>query len=695
MPAEPVSQPTVPRTTFSSPTLRRAFHVRLAVVAFAVAAVGFLIDRLVASSVEDLAVSQVRSLSATTAANLRDWFTRRRALANVLASHPDVREAALPILSGDTRSAEHLRTLLLGFAEQFEIESFSMCTPDGAVVFAKEGVTPGMRVAKEYEDAMRRSLAGEATISPPATHAFRGAEGLAITATAPVSDGTTVRGVFSLRFEPRGGYMRLFEAARPGETGETYAVDAMGRLASRSRFFEQIRDAGLVAPGTDTAMLLIDLRDPGRSLADAAGVDRSTLPLTRSAKEVTAGHEGFDATGYGGYRGVPVVGAWVPVTEFGLGVVTEMEVAEAFRPLRRLRVVFGSLTLLLGIAGVVAMSMLRRSEVSARRAAKAEQKLRELGQYNLERKLGEGGMGAVYLATHRVLRRKTAVKLIRGEMSPDAVRRFEREAQITCNLTHPNTVSLYDYGKAQDGTIYFAMEFLRGKDMEHIVRDHGPLPPARVIHFLAQAAGSLAEAHAASLIHRDIKPGNLFVCERGGIADFVKVLDFGIAKRTEPGAAETSPGMITGTPLYIAPECVLGRGTPDARADLYSLGCVAWFLLTGRPLFMNDAVMAVLMAHVKEPVPSLREAVAGPLSEDLERLVLRLLAKSPDDRPASAAQLLRELQACADWGRWTQDDARAWWAAHPLPEPAAEGAFEPPGGTAASGPKILMTHGSI
>jgi tRNA A-37 threonylcarbamoyl transferase component Bud32 len=696
MSAETVTSSPVGRSTLTSPTLRRAFHVRLVAVVVALVAVGLLIDRLVASAVEDLAVSQVRALSATTAANLRDWFTKRRELATVLASHPDVREAALPILAGDARGAEHLRTLLLGFAEQFEIESFSVCAPDGKIVFAKEGVSPGMHVAHEYEDEVRRSLAGESTISAPETHAFRGAEGLAITATAPVADGADVRGVLSLRFEPRGGYMRLFESARPGDTGETYAVDAQGRLASRSRFFAELRDAGLAAPRDDTAMLLIDLRDPGKRLVDAAGVDRGSLPLTLPVREVTAGREGFDADGHRDYRGVPVVSAWTPVPEFGLGVVTQMDVAEAFRPLRRLRVVFASLTLLLGAAGVVAVVMMRKSEISARRVEKAEQKLRELGQYNLERKLGEGGMGAVYLATHRVLRRKTAVKLMRRETSPDAVRRFEREARITCSLTHPNTVSVYDYGAAQDGTLYLAMEFLRGKDMDRIVRDHGPLPPARAIHFLAQTAGSLAEAHAAGLVHRDVKPANLFVCERGGILDFVKVLDFGVAKRTSPDAGETSPEMLSGTPLYMSPECGLGAGEPDGRADLYSLGCVAWFLLTGKPVYERKTVMEVLMAHLQAPVPPLRDAAPSPVPADLERIVLRLLAKSPSDRIDGAAHLLVELQACADWGRWTQDDARAWWARHPLPEPtAADAAPEAPARAAESDPKILTLHGTV
>jgi serine/threonine protein kinase len=445
----------------------------------------------------------------------------------------------------------------------------------------------------------------------------------------------------------------------------------------------------------DTAILVMEMRDPGRPLAQAAGVDRASLPLTLPVREVTAGREGFDTDGHRDYRGVSVVAAWTPVSEFGLGVVAQMDFAEAFRPLGRLRIVFGSLTLLLGGAGVVAVSMMRRSEVAARRVEKVERQLRELGQYTLERKLGEGGMGAVYLATHRVLRRRTAVKLIRGETSPEAVRRFEREAQLTCNLTHPNTVSLFDYGKAQDGTLYFAMEYLSGMDMERIVRDHGPMPPARVIHFLAQAAGSLGEAHAAHLVHRDIKPANLFVCERGGIADFVKVLDFGVAKQTGPGVAETSPGAISGTPLYMAPECALGRHEPDGRADLYSLGCVAWFLLTGKPLFERGTVMEVLMAHLQADPPSLREAAPGAMPEDLERIVMRLLAKSPSDRFDGAAQLLAALQSCADRNRWTQEDARAWWARHPLPEPAADDAPDAPGPADRSGPKILMTHGSI
>jgi serine/threonine protein kinase len=378
------------------------------------------------------------------------------------------------------------------------------------------------------------------------------------------------------------------------------------------------------------------------------------------------------------------------VPEFGLGVITEMDVSEAFRPLWRLRLVFGALILLLGGAGVAATVTLRRSEVASRRAAQAEQKLRELGQYTLERKLGEGGMGAVYLATHRVLRRRTAVKLIRGETSPDAIRRFEREAQITCHLTHPNTVALYDYGTAADGTLYFAMEYLRGRDMAHLVGEFGPLPPARVVHLLAQAAGSLAEAHAAKLIHRDIKPANLYVCERGGIHDFVKVLDFGIAKGIQPGAGETAPGTIIGTPLYLAPECVLGRSPADGRSDLYSLGCVAWYLLTGTNLFARETAVAVVMAQVNDPVPPLAPSVPGGLAPDLERVVLGLLAKSPDHRPATAAQLLRDLRACADWGRWTEDDARDWWEKHPLPEQPADSDDGPP-----SVPTIFTTHGPV
>ena len=304
---------------------------------------------------------------------------------------------------------------------------------------------------------------------------------------------------------------------------------------------------------------------------------------------------------------------------------------------------------------------------------KAVSDIRRLGQYTLERKLGEGGMGVVYRASHAMLRRPTAIKLILPERADnEALLRFEREVQRTAMLTHPNTVTVYDYGRTTDGIFYYAMELLEGASLDEIVDVDGPQPAERVIHLLEQAAGSLAEAHDAGLIHRDVKPGNILVVDRGGIADLVKVVDFGLVKEVGTKAngdqpaepALTANNAITGTPLYIAPETLLAHETVDARADLYALGAVGYWLLTGTHVFDGRSVIDVFMKHVsmvpEPPSTRLNAAVAA----DLEQLILECLAKRPDDRPATAHVLRDRLRACAAAGSWTNARASRWWAEH-------------------------------
>jgi serine/threonine-protein kinase len=223
---------------------------------------------------------------------------------------------------------------------------------------------------------------------------------------------------------------------------------------------------------------------------------------------------------------------------------------------------------------------------------------RRLGQYTLLAPIGRGGMGIVYLARHALLRRKTVVKLINEDASPEAVNRFEREVQLTSQLTHPNTIAVYDFGRTAEGTFYYAMEHLEGSDLQRLVSKTGSLPPARVIHILRQVCGALEEAHTAGLIHRDIKPSNLFLCPRRGTADAIKVLDFGLAKELVAGPRSvllTLADGVIGTPLYMSPELVLPENKPDARSDLYALGAVAYYLLTGTPLFTGNSPVAVLM----------------------------------------------------------------------------------------------------
>jgi serine/threonine-protein kinase len=298
------------------------------------------------------------------------------------------------------------------------------------------------------------------------------------------------------------------------------------------------------------------------------------------------------------------------------------------------------------------LSQYRRAAVEARR----------LGPYTLIRKLGTGGMGEVYLAEHRLLKRPCAVKLIRSDRAaePLDLLRFEREVQATAGLTHPNAVQVFDYGHTPDSTFYYAMEYLPGLNLQDLVKRHGPLPPARAVHLLRQVCGTLREAHTAGLIHRDIKPGNIIVCERGGIPDVAKLLDFGLVRLMGGGGAElTQDGVITGTPAYMAPEQASGASV-DARADIYAIGGVAYFLLTGRPPFSGPSAMKIVAAHLYErPVPPSRHCSNVPA--DLEAVVLRCLGKAPADRFPDVASLEAALGACKCAGQWSPAEAAAWW----------------------------------
>jgi len=305
-----------------------------------------------------------------------------------------------------------------------------------------------------------------------------------------------------------------------------------------------------------------------------------------------------------------------------------------------------------------------RVEILRQKAIEA----RKLGQYLLKQRLGAGGMGEVHLAEHVLLRRPCAIKLIRPERAGDPTNllRFEREVQTTATLTHPNTVQIFDYGHADDGTFYYVMEYLAGLTLEQLVRQHGPLPEARAVHFLRQLCGALREAHAVGLIHRDIKPGNVMVCERGGVHDVAKLLDFGLVLPQgvgQDGERLTQEGAIAGTPAYVSPEQAGGRQDLNAPSDIYSVGCLAYFLLTGQPPFAGRPAVRMLAAHMYEP-PTPLTSRRPEVTEELQAVVLRCLAKEPGERFASAPDLETALAACPMAGRWTDQAAAAWWRAN-------------------------------
>lgn len=304
--------------------------------------------------------------------------------------------------------------------------------------------------------------------------------------------------------------------------------------------------------------------------------------------------------------------------------------------------------------GARAISRLRRQAAEAR----------QLGQYHLRRQIGSGGMGEVYLAEHQLLKRPCALKLIRpGSVGdPRAIARFEREVRLTATLSHPNTVEIYDYGRTQDGTYYYVMEYLPGLSLAGLVETFGPLPPGRVVYLLRQVCLALSEAHAAGLIHRDIKPSNIFASRRGGTDDIAKLLDFGLVlARSGPESLQLSgEGQVLGTPLFMSPEQATGGVELDGRSDIYSLGAVAYYLLTGHPPFEEDDGIRVLIAHAKDPVTPPSELLDH-IPEDLERVVLTCLSKVADDRFADARALESALAQCACARDWDEEHAARWW----------------------------------
>ena len=288
---------------------------------------------------------------------------------------------------------------------------------------------------------------------------------------------------------------------------------------------------------------------------------------------------------------------------------------------------------------------------------------RKLGQYTLVEKIGEGGMGTVYRAHHALLRRPTAIKLLPPERAGEMnLKRFEREVQMTALLTSPHTVAVYDYGRTPDGVFYYAMEYLDGIDLETLVTVEGPLPPGRVVHILQQVCAALHEAHAIGLIHRDVKPANILLGERGGVYDFAKVVDFGLVKDVQGtrSVALTAENTVTGTPHYMAPEAIRGDTEVGASSDIYALGATAYFLLAGRPPFEGPP-MEVFAHHLRTIPDPPSKYLGRPISAPLEAAVLETLEKDPARRPASVREFAERLAACQDVETWTEAEAAAWW----------------------------------
>ncbi|MBS2014107.1 MAG: serine/threonine protein kinase [Deltaproteobacteria bacterium] len=340
----------------------------------------------------------------------------------------------------------------------------------------------------------------------------------------------------------------------------------------------------------------------------------------------------------------------------------ECHAREADAPYKLPLLLYPALTAVWAGLGVVAAMLASRTIFGLRKKASEAQKL---GQYTLGAKIGEGGMGTVYRASHAMMKREVAIKLLPAERAgKGGIARFEREVQLTSRLESPNTIAIFDYGRTPDGTFYYVMEYIDGYSLDDLVTKFGAQPPGRVVHLVKQVCTALSEAHAIGLIHRDVKPANIALCERAGVFDVVKVLDFGLVKELGTDSAATAEASLTGTPLYLSPESIKAPDKVDARSDLYAVGGVAYWLLTATHVFEGSTVVEVCSHHLHTAPESPSSRLGSAIPPDLEAVVLRCLAKDPAERYANADALRDALDACECAEEWSDDEAAAWWAAH-------------------------------
>ena len=675
------------RATQSLSTVwRRHIWIRPLIVLVVLAIVGCWLKAKVESSLN----ASLRSVLQTTLQSereaVRNWLRMQRNQAESAATDSQIAAKIRSLIAQVHPNATSVELLSLPPAAELrqeidpllaaqEYDGFVVVERSGRVVASYRSELVGWQLTDlEMKPLREIGFAGQSLVLPPRKSKIAIPDRHGVTrvgvptmfAVAPVfGESGDVIALLGLRIQPEVEFTRILEIARIGETGETFAFDRNGVMLTNSRFDEQLRSIGLLTEGEDST-LNISLRDPGVDLTQGtrAKLPRSEQPMTLMATEAAVGRDGMNINGYRDYRGVPVVGAWQWLENDGFGIATKLDVREAHQTLDTINRAFWALFALLSAASLLMLLSMMRADRLAEQARLASLELKRLGQYTLEEKLGEGGMGVVYRAKHAMLHRPTAVKFLDATKTNEkSIARFEREVQLTSQLNHPNTIAIYDYGHTPEGVFYYAMEYLDGLNLQDLVERHGPQPEGRVIHILKQICGSLAEAHSIGLIHRDVKPANILLNVRGGMFDVVKLLDFGLVKLTDPSreALVTKTGGVVGTPLYMSPEAYKSPDDIDARSDLYAVGAVGYFLLTGTPLFIGESVLDILRQQVQSLPEPPSKRLKQPVSVELEELIMRCLAKSPDDRPKSAVEIIADLDKIPTATSWTDADARLWW----------------------------------
>lgn len=626
--------------------------------------------------------SELETLRDVEVAMLQNWLTAQEHNAESLANDSAVRQIVVTLLGRKTAAGQvdqthsDLGETLAPAMASHEYDGYVVVDKNLHVLAAHEPSLVGRKDLADhpgFSEFFETPFDGEPSVSRPfpsvlplKDHLGRVRTGTPIMlVAAPVRDeNLQIVAALAMRLRPDEEFTRILRLGQSGESGETYAFDREGLMLSSSRFDDNLILLGILPDVEGSRSILsVLVRDPGGDIEKGFRPEkrRHDLPLTQMVASAAAGETASDVEGYRDYRGVPVVGAWTWLPKYDFGVATEIDAAEAYRPLTILRRTFLGLFALLGLSSLAIFLFTIKVARLRREAQEAAIEAQQLGQYRLEQRLGAGAMGVVYKAKHALLRRPTAVKMIEPDkVTPEALAAFEREVQITSQLCHPNTVAIFDYGHTPEGLFYYAMEYLDGVSLQDLVDQYGPLPVGRVLDLLKQVCGSLYEAHTMGLVHRDIKPANVMLNRRGADPDVVKVLDFGLVKELD---GEGQRGM-AGTPLYMPPEAIEQPATVDARSDIYAVGAVGYFLLTGRVVFEAGDMKELMRMHLVE-TPQPPSAVRGEkLPEELEDVLLACLDKNRAKRPQTARELAIRLDKITIDDGWNVEKADLWWNQH-------------------------------
>lgn len=674
--------------------LRKQLWIWPIIAVVVLAAIGYSVRVAIERTMNESLRSELQTLLSVERSMLEKWLKMQESNATTLANDQQIRKLVTDILalSGDVSSQEAFvpserekasNELQTRLAKELEpamsshgFAGYIVADKSMQVVAAHTRSLVGTTMP-QYEEYAARVLDGTPAVSPPfpsivmlKDKSGRLRSGTpTMFAAAPIRDeNLQVVAVLAMRIRPEQEFTNILQLGRVGSSGETFAFNKAGILVSNSRFDEELILLGLLPDTEESQSILnVSLRDPGGDMT--AGfrpkVRRSELPLCKPIAAAIAGEDGVDIRGYRGYRGVQKVGAWAWLPRYEMGVITEINHSEAFRPLTILRWSFFSLFGLLMASSVAIFVFTVVVARLQREAQKAAIEAKQLGQYRLENKLGSGAMGVVYKGHHAMLRRPTAIKMLNVDtVNETSIQRFEREVQITCQLNNPNTVAIYDYGRTPEGVFYYAMEFLDGIDLQALVDKYGPQSEGRVIAVMKQICSSLYEAHSLGLVHRDIKPANIMLNRRGGEPDVVKVLDFGLVKALDDDKQAKQSGGLAGTPLYMSPEAIQTPDLVDARSDLYAVGAVGYFLLTGQPVFNATSLVELCRQHVTGVPDAPSQRLGRAISIELESALLACLEKSRAKRPQTARDLAQMLDRAPTAHDWTIDDADAWWGRH-------------------------------